>query len=79
MPAIIKFFLIFLVIYYIIGFLSRLYLVYILNKFKKNAFRQTNNKPNNEKEGDVTIDKMPKNKSKKVDNLGDYVDYEEID
>ena len=31
-----------------------------------------------QKEGEVTIDKMPKTKSSNKD-IGDYVDYEEID
>ena len=31
------------------------------------------------KEGEVSIDKMPKNNTKKTNKLGDYVDYEEID
>ena len=33
----------------------------------------------NKKEGDVSIDKMPKKNKPKSDKLGDYVDYEEID
>ena len=33
----------------------------------------------NKKEGDVSIDKMPKKNKSKSDKLGDYVDYEEID
>tara|TARA_B000000475_G_C15888901_1_gene403649 strand:+ start:174 stop:317 length:144 start_codon:yes stop_codon:yes gene_type:complete len=31
------------------------------------------------REGDVSIDKMPKKNKSKSDKLGDYVDYEEID
>ena len=33
----------------------------------------------NKKEGDVSIDKIPKKNKSKSDKLGDYVDYEEID
>ena len=33
----------------------------------------------NKKEGDVSIDKMPKKNKSKSEKLGDYVDYEEID
>ena len=38
-------------------------------------------KPRKQKEGKVTIDKMPKSQKKKGDtsNLGEYVDYEEIE
>ncbi len=31
------------------------------------------------KEGDVTIDKKPKNKRKSNNDVGEYIDYEEID
>tara|TARA_B100001996_G_scaffold300532_1_gene241005 strand:+ start:719 stop:886 length:168 start_codon:yes stop_codon:yes gene_type:complete len=55
-----------------------LYLAYVLNKFKNNPFSHTKNKSSDEKEGDVTIDKMPKGNSKNK-NVGDYIDYEEID
>tara|TARA_B100000427_G_scaffold264121_1_gene229161 strand:+ start:278 stop:505 length:228 start_codon:yes stop_codon:yes gene_type:complete len=73
-----KFILTFIIIYYVFKFLSRLYLSYILNRFKNNSFRNYNDKYNNQKEGDVTINKMPKEKPKNK-NVGDYIDYEEID
>tara|TARA_B100001996_G_scaffold32744_1_gene24669 strand:- start:1060 stop:1287 length:228 start_codon:yes stop_codon:yes gene_type:complete len=73
-----KFILTFIIIYYVFKFLSRLYLSYILNRFKNNSFRNYNDKCNNQKEGDVTINKMPKEKPKNK-NVGDYIDYEEID
>ncbi len=31
------------------------------------------------REGDVTIDKKPKNKRKSNNDVGEYIDYEEID
>tara|TARA_Y200000002_G_C22204262_1_gene464615 strand:- start:124 stop:228 length:105 start_codon:yes stop_codon:yes gene_type:complete len=31
------------------------------------------------KEGDVSVDKVPKKKNKSSDKLGEYVDYEEVD
>ena len=34
---------------------------------------------NKNKEGEVSINKMPNKNSKNSDKLGDYVDYEEID
>lgn len=74
----IKFILYSLVAYYIFKFLSRMYLGYIINKFKNNTYRHTTNNTKKEQEGEVTIDKMPKGKSKK-NNAGDYIDYEEID
>ena len=59
--------------------ISRLFYFYIF----KNVFKINNNyrgaKDINKKEGDVSIDKMPKKNKSKSDKLGDYVDYEEID
>ena len=59
--------------------ISRLFYFYLLNKVSKknNNYRGTENI--NKKEGDVSIDKMPKKNKSKSDKLGDYVDYEEID
>ena len=74
----IKFILYSLVAYYVFRFLSRIYLGYIINKFKNNTYQHTTNNTKKEQEGEVTIDKMPKGKSKKND-AGDYIDYEEID
>ena len=74
----IKFILYSLVAYYVFKFLSRMYLGYIINKFKNNTYQHTTNNTKKEQEGEVTIDKMPKGKSKK-NNAGDYIDYEEID
>ena len=74
----IKFILYSLVAYYVFKFLSRIYLGYIINKFKNNTYQHTTNNTKKEQEGEVTIDKTPKGKSKKND-AGDYIDYEEID
>ena len=74
----IKLILYFLAFYYIFKFLSRLYLAYVLNRFKNNNHRYKKNYAKNKNEGEVSIDKMPKEKSKK-NNLGDYIDYEEVD
>jgi len=53
--------------------------MYLIGKVskQKNNFRGTEDL--NKKEGDVSIDKMPKKNKSKSDKLGDYVDYEEID
>ena len=74
----IKLILYFLAFYYIFKFLSRLYLAYVLNRFKNNTYRYNKTDNKNNQEGEVSIDKMPKEKFKKND-LGDYIDYEEID
>jgi len=58
--------------------ISRLFYFYLFNKISKNNnYRRA--KDINKKEGDVSIDKMPKKNKSKSDKLGDYVDYEEID
>lgn len=53
--------------------MSRFFLLYILRKI--------NNRGNikKDKEGDVSINKVPKKTKSKSDKVGDYVDYEEID
>ncbi len=60
--------------------ISRLFYFYLSNKVsKKNNNYYRGAKDINKKEGDVSIDKMPKKNKSKSDKLGDYVDYEEID
>ena len=60
--------------------ISRLFYFYLFNKVsKKNNNYHRGAKDINKKEGDVSIDKMPKKNKSKSDKLGDYVDYEEID
>ncbi|MCB4797623.1 DUF4834 family protein [Neotamlana laminarinivorans] len=79
--------LIILLIYFGIKILSRLFTPFFLKFVAKKAEErfggqfsqfQQQKKQNPKKEGEVTIDKMPKPKSsnKKV---GEYVDFEEID
>ncbi|TGV01599.1 DUF4834 family protein [Flavivirga rizhaonensis] len=79
--------LIILLIYFGIKILSRLFAPFLVKYVAKKAeqrfggqfgqFRnQQQEKP--KKEGEVTIDKVPKTKTSNK-NVGDYVDYEEID
>lgn len=76
--------LIILLIYYGIKVLSRLFSPYLMRFVAKKAeerFGDQFNKQQSEtkrKEGEVTIDKVPKTKSSNKD-VGEYVDYEEID
>ena len=49
----------------------------MLNKASK-SFGQHHKTQTNPKEGEVTIDKMPGNNNSNKD-VGDYVDYEEIE
>jgi hypothetical protein len=77
--------LIILLVYFGIKILSRLFAPIIFKYVTKKAEKrfgqqfggfQKNEPP--EKEGETTIDKMPKKKSSNKD-VGEYVDYEEID
>ena len=71
-------FIFFLILFYF-GFklISRLVYIFLLRNITKNQAKY--NKHSSKKEGDVSIEKMPKKNKSKSDKLGDYVDYEEID
>ena len=74
-------FIFYLVLFYLgFKFLSRLFYLYLVNKVKQKQTDFYNSKDiNKNKEGEVSINKMPNKNSKNSDKLGDYVDYEEID
>ena len=73
-------FIFFLIIFYLVfKLISRLFYFYLFNKVSKKNNIYRGAKDVNKKEGDVSIDKMPKKNKSKSDKLGDYVDYEEID
>ena len=75
-------------VYYAIKILSRIFAPYLVKYAAKKAeerfggqFGQFQKKSSDEaakKEGEITIDKIPKTKTTNKD-VGDYVDYEEID
>ena len=84
--------LILLLVYYGLKILIRLLKPYLMRYIARKAgqrFEQTfGQNPFNhntqkgkpvEKEGSISIDKMPKRSKDSKSNLGDYVDYEEID
>ena len=74
-------------IYHLLKFLMRLIAPFLLrqmsNKMNDNLSNAKRNNPkrNNPKksEGEVSIDKMPKRNKQSNNNIGDYVDYEELD
>ena len=76
--------LIILLIYYGIKVLSRLFAPILMRFVAKKADERFGGQFNNQqsepikKEGEITIDKVPKTKSSNK-NVGDYIDYEEID
>ena len=65
--------------YLVFKLISRLFYFYLFKKVSKKNNIYRGAKDVNKKEGDVSIDKMPKKNKSKSDKLGDYVDYEEID
>ncbi|MBD3862085.1 DUF4834 family protein [Olleya marilimosa] len=79
-----KFILYLLLFYFAIKILSRLFAPALFKYAAKKAterfggaFNQQRQEPA-QKEGEITIDKMPNNKSSNK-NVGEYVDYEEIE
>jgi len=87
MPGFLRTILIILLIYYGIKILSRLFAPYFVKYLSKKVEQkfgqqfgnqQYQNEPSN-REGEVTIDKMPQQQPKSNKTVGEYVDYEEID
>lgn len=77
--------LVILLIYYGLKILSRIFAPYLLKYMAKKAeqkfggqFNQRSQQQAPKKEGEVTIDKVPNTKTSNK-NVGEYVDYEEID
>ena len=83
--GVVKVILIILLIYYGVKILSRLFAPILLKFITKKAeqrfggqFGGFRNPPPPKNEGEITIDKMPDNKSSNK-NVGEYVDYEEVE
>ncbi len=72
-------------IYYLLKLLLRIFAPYLIKKFldkmQQKAERQfTNiNEDNNVKTGETVIDKKPKTTKGTNENVGEYVDFEEIE
>ena len=79
--------LIIMLIWYGIKILSRLFAPYLMRfvakkaeqKFGQQFNQQQNRAQTQQKEGETTIDKTPKQNKASNKNVGEYVDYEEID
>ena len=80
--------LIILLVYFGVKILARLFAPFLIKFVAKKAeqrfgdqfggFQKQSQQEKPKKEGEVTIDKIPKTKTSNKD-VGDYVDYEEID
>ncbi len=77
--------LIILLVYYGLKIISRLLAPFMLKYLTKKAEQRfggnfnTYREPPKQKEGEVSIDKMPNNGNSSNKEVGEYVDYEEID
>jgi hypothetical protein len=86
--GLVKMILIILLVYFGVKILARLFMPLLLKFVAKKAeerfggqfgpFQKAPKQENTRKEGEVIIDKIPKTKSSNKD-VGDYVDFEEID
>ena len=80
--GLLKTLLIFVLVYTIFKYLMRLFAPLIVKSIAKKAeahFRnQSAPKPPTQKEGEISIDKMPNSKTSN-NNVGEYVDYEEVE
>ena len=80
--GLLKTLLIFVLVYAIFKYLMRLFAPLIVKSIAKKAeahFRnQSAPKPPTQKEGEISIDKMPNSKTPN-NNVGEYVDYEEVE
>lgn len=75
-----------LIIYYVFKFLARLFAPYLMkrmvNKMQEKASQQYNSNHQHKstvREGETVIDKAPQNMKEGNKNVGEYVDFEEID
>lgn len=86
--GLVKMILIILLVYFGIKILARLFMPFLLKFVAKKAeqrfgdqfgqFQKGTKQDSSKKEGEVIIDKIPKTKTTNKD-VGDYVDFEEID
>lgn len=71
--------------YFFFKYTIRLLAPFLIKRFAnkmQDKFRQEFNqqyKNNDSKEGEVTIENKKKSSNSKTDNVGDYVDFEEVD
>jgi ribosomal protein S17E len=71
--------------YFFFKYTIRLLAPFLIKRFAnkmQDKFRQEfnqQNKNNDSKEGEVTIETNKKSSNSKTDNVGDYVDFEEVD
>ncbi|MDP5092708.1 MAG: DUF4834 family protein [Polaribacter sp.] len=70
--------------YYVVKFLMRLFAPFLIKKVAEKIQEQAKQQYGNQqqstvKEGETVIDKAPRNQRQSKDDIGEYVDFEEID
>ena len=80
--GLLKTLLIFVLVYSVFKYLMRLFAPFIVKSIAKKAeanfINQSTPKPPTEKEGEISIDKMPNSKTSN-NNVGEYVEYEDVE
>ncbi len=88
LPGFLRMILILILIYYVFKILSRLFAPALMRYVTKKAGQRFGQQFNThtqsgankaKKEGEISIDKIPRSKKDTNNNVGEYVDYEEID
>ncbi|NCT08832.1 MAG: DUF4834 family protein [Flavobacteriia bacterium] len=82
--GLLKTILIILLFYYGFKFLMRLFAPFLIKKVAEKMQEQAQQQYGNQqqstvKEGETVIDKAPRNQRQNKDDVGEYVDFEEID
>lgn len=68
------------IIYYVLKFLGRLLFPIVVKKAVNNMqARQSSYQTERQREGEVTIEKDPKQQGNQRNNVGEYVDFEEVE
>ena len=70
--------------YYVVKFLMRLFAPFLIKKVAEKMQEQAKQQYGNQqqstvKEGETVIDKAPRNQRQSKDDIGEYVDFEEVD
>jgi hypothetical protein len=73
-----------IIFYYVAKFLMRLFAPFLIKKVAEKMQEQAQQQYGNQqkstvKEGETVIDKAPRNQRQSKDDVGEYVDFEEID
>ncbi|MBN1989614.1 MAG: hypothetical protein JW783_09485 [Bacteroidales bacterium] len=77
--AILKFLAILFIIFALLGIFSRFLLAYLLKRLGRRFEQQQKGYGKPKNEGEITVEGQPDNSKMVSKDLGEYVDYEEVD